>query len=119
MLAEYDESGKFLRSIGDGLFTHPHGLRIDHDDNLWITDDGSHLVLKLSPQGHVLLVLGRKDVAAESDWLFNQPTDVAFGKNGQVYVSDGYGNSRIVEFDHEGKFIRAWGKFLTPHERIN
>ena len=91
MLSEYDESGHYLRTIGDGLFTHPHGLRIDTDDNLWTTDDGSHVVLKLSPTGSVLLVLGRKDVAAESDWLFNQPTDVAFGKNGEIYVSDGYG----------------------------
>jgi sugar lactone lactonase YvrE len=93
MLAEYDENGSYLRSLGSGLFTHPHGLRIDKDDNLWTTDDGSHLVLKLSSAGRVLLVLGRKNVAAESDWLFNQPTDVAFGKNGDIYVSDGYGNS--------------------------
>jgi len=113
MLAEYDESGNFLRSIDDGLFTHPHGLRIDADDNLWTTDDGSHLVLKLSPAGRVLLVLGRKDVAAESDWLFNQPTDVAFGKNGDIYVADGYGNSRIVQFDRAGNFVKAWGKYGT------
>lgn len=119
MLAEYDESGNFVRSIGDGLFTHPHGLRIDSEDNLWTTDDGSHLVLKLNPRGHVVLVLGRKDVAAESDWLFNQPTDVAFGKSGQVYVSDGYGNSRVVEFDRQGKFIRAWGKYGTGPGEFN
>ena len=119
MLAEYDESGKFLRSIGDGLFTHPHGLRIDADDNLWTTDDGSHVVLKLSPEGHVLLVLGRKDTAAESDWLFNQPTDIAFGEDGQIYVSDGYGNSRIVEFDRDGKFIRSWGKFGSAPGEFN
>ena len=119
MLSEYDESGHYLRSIGDGLFTHPHGLRIDTDDNLWTTDDGSHVVLKLSPSGRVLLVLGRKDVAAESDWLFNQPTDVAFGKNGEIYVSDGYGNSRIVEFDHSGNFIRAWGKYGTGPGEFN
>jgi DNA-binding beta-propeller fold protein YncE len=111
MLTEYEESGMYLRSIGDGLFTHPHGLRIDKDDNLWTTDDGSHLVLKLSPSGHVLLVLGRKDVAAESGWLFNQPTDVAFGKSGEVYVADGYGNSRVVKFDREGNFIKAWGRY--------
>jgi hypothetical protein len=71
-------------SIGNGLFTHPHGLRIDDADNIWTTDDGSHLVLKLSPAGRVLLVLGRKETAAEADWLFNQPTDVAFAKNGDV-----------------------------------
>src|ERR1039457_7085947 len=113
MLAEYDEHGIFLRSIGEGLFTHPHGLRIDDDDNLWTTDDGSHLVLKISPAGRVLLVLGRTGVAAESDWLFNQPTDVAFGTNGDIYVADGYGNSRIVQFDRAGNFVKAWGKYGT------
>jgi DNA-binding beta-propeller fold protein YncE len=122
MLAEYDAAGKYVRTLGEGLFTHPHGLRIDRDDNLWTTDDASHLVLKLSPDGHVLLVLGRKDVGAESDWLFNGPTDVAFGKNGEIYVADGYGNSRVVKFDREGNFIKAWGKagkapgqFNLPH----
>lgn len=119
MLTEYDENGKFLRSFGDDVFTHPHGLRIDRDDNIWTTDDGSHLVLKLSPEGHVLLVLGRKGVAAESDWLFNQPTDVAFGKNGEVYVSDGYGNSRVVKFDRDGKFLMAWGKYGTGPGEFN
>jgi DNA-binding beta-propeller fold protein YncE len=119
MLAEYDAEGKFIRSIGDGLFTHPHGLRIDRDDNLWTTDDGSHLVLKLSPAGRVQLVLGRKDVAAEADWLFNQPTDVAFGKDDRIYITDGYGNSRVVMFDREGKFIKAWGKYGTGPGEFN
>jgi len=119
MLTEYDSTGNFLRSLGEGLFTHPHGLRIDRDDNIWTTDDGSHLVLKLSPAGQILLVLGRKDVAAEADWLFNQPTDVAFGKNGEIYISDGYGNSRIVKFDREGKFIKSWGQFGTGPGEFN
>jgi DNA-binding beta-propeller fold protein YncE len=119
MLSEYDAHGNYLRSLGDGMFTHPHGLRIDSEDNLWTTDDGSHLVLKLSPAGHVLLVLGRKDVAAESDWLFNQPTDIAFGRNGEVYVSDGYGNSRVVKFDRDGKFLNAWGKYGTGPGEFN
>jgi DNA-binding beta-propeller fold protein YncE len=119
MLSEYDERGIYVRSIADGVFTHPHGLRIDSDDNLWTTDDGSHLVLKLSPVGRVLLVLGRKDVAAESDWLFNQPTDVAFGRNGEIYVSDGYGNSRVVKFDRHGKFLKAWGKYGTGPGEFN
>ena len=64
VLAEYDGQGNFVRSLGEGLFTHPRGLRIDPEDNLWTTDDSSHLVLKLSPKGRVLLVLGRKGVAA-------------------------------------------------------
>ena len=119
MLNEYDEYGVYVRSIGEGLFTHPHGLRIDDADNLWTTDDGSHLVLKLSPAGRVLLVLGRKDVAAESDWLFNQPTDVAFGKNGETYVSDGYGNSRVVKFDRDGNFLKSWGKYGTGPGEFN
>lgn len=119
MLAEYDENGSYLRSLGSGLFTHPHGLRIDNDDDLWTTDDGSHLVLKLSSAGRVLLVLGRKNVAAESDWLFNQPTDVAFGKNGEIYVSDGYGNSRVVKFGRDGNFLKAWGKYGTGPGEFN
>ncbi|MEQ1473035.1 MAG: peptidyl-alpha-hydroxyglycine alpha-amidating lyase family protein [Candidatus Acidiferrum sp.] len=119
MLTEYDEHGTFLRSIGDGLFTHPHGLRIDDADNIWTTDDGSHLVLKLSPAGRVLLVLGRKDTAAEADWLFNQPTDMAFAKNGDIYVSDGYGNSRVVKFDRDGNFLKSWGKYGTGPGEFN
>jgi hypothetical protein len=119
MLTEYDEAGNYVRTVGEGLFTHPHGLRIDRDDNLWTTDDGSHLVLKLSPAGRVLLVLGRKDLAAESDWTFNAPTDVAFGRNGEVYVSDGYGNSRIVEFDRDGNFLRSWGRYGTAPGEFN
>jgi sugar lactone lactonase YvrE len=118
MLSEYDEHGTYLRSIGEGLFTHPHGLRIDSEDNLWTTDDGSHVVLKLSPAGRVLLVLGRKNVAAESDWLFNQPTDVAFARNGDIYVSDGYGNSRVVKFDREGKYLKAWGTYGSGTGRV-
>jgi len=119
MLTEYDAAGNFVRSIGEGLFTHPHGLRIDRDENIWTTDDGSHLVLKLSPAGQVLLVLGRKDVAAEADWLFNQPTDVAFGKIGEIYVSDGYGNSRVMKFDRNGKFLKSWGRYGTGPGEFN
>jgi streptogramin lyase len=72
MLAEYDAKGNFIQSLGDGLFTHPHGLRVDADDNLWTTDDGNHLVLKLDPAGNVLMVLGRINTGAEANWLFQQ-----------------------------------------------
>jgi DNA-binding beta-propeller fold protein YncE len=119
MLAEYDAKGNFIQSIGDGLFTHPHGLRIDADDNLWITDDGTHLVLKLDPSGNVLLVLGRLNTAAEAPYLFNRPADVAFAKNGDFYVADGYGNSRIVKFDRDGNYIKAWGKYGTGTGEFN
>ena len=111
MLAEYDAKGNFIQSIGEGLFSHPHGLRIDADGNLWTTDDGSNLVLKLDPSGRVLLVLGRINTGAEANWLFNKPADVAFAKNGDIYVADGYGNSRVVKFDRDGNYIKAWGKY--------
>ena len=119
MLAEYDEKGNFIQSIGEGLFAHPHGLRIDADDNLWTTDDGSHLVLKLDPSGNVLLVLGRINTAAEANWLFNRPADVAFAKNGDIYVADGYGNSRVVKFDRSGNYIKAWGKYGSGIAEFN
>src|SRR5208282_5312775 len=111
MLAEYDGKGNFIQSIGEGLFSHPHGLRIDADDNIWTTDDGNHLVLKLDLSGKVMLVLGRINTGAEADWLFNKPADVAFARNGDIYVADGYGNSRVVKFDRDGNYVKAWGKF--------
>jgi DNA-binding beta-propeller fold protein YncE len=110
-LLEYDATGKYLRSIGEGLFTVPHGLRFDADDNIWITDTGSHIVLKLDPDGHVLMVLGRKNTAAEADYLFNKPADVAFGRDGEFLVANGYGNSRIMKFDRYGKLLKQWGSF--------
>jgi DNA-binding beta-propeller fold protein YncE len=119
MLTEYDSNGRFVRSLGDGLFQHPHGLRIDADDNIWTTDDESHLVLKLSKEGEVLLVLGRRGMSAEAEWLFNQPTDIAFGRDGEIYVADGYGNSRVVKFDREGKFIKAWGRYGSGNGEFN
>jgi DNA-binding beta-propeller fold protein YncE len=119
MLIEFDHDGKYLREIGDGLFDHPHGLRIDADDNIWTTDDGSHLVLKLDKNGRVLLVLGRRGEAAEADWLFNLPTDVAFDKAGNIFVSDGYGNSRVVKFDRAGRFLKSWGRYGNKPGEFN
>jgi DNA-binding beta-propeller fold protein YncE len=125
MLSEFDESGRYLRSLGEGLFDHPHGLRIDSQDNIWTTDDTNHTVLKLSPAGKVLLVLGRRNNGGEADWLFNKPADVAVTDSGDIYVADGYGNSRIVKFDRSGNFIRAWGRygsgageFILPHSVV-
>ena len=111
MLAEFDANGHFLRSIGEGLFDTPHGLRIDAEDNIWTTDVGSHTVLKLNPAGRLQMVLGRKGQGAEADWLFNRPADVAFDKQGNIYIADGYGNSRIMKFDKSGRFLKSWGSF--------
>lgn len=126
-LMEFDANGKFIRSVDDGLFTTPHGLRVDAQDNLWTTDVGSHVVLKLNAEGRVLLVLGRKGAAGEEIagvgvTLFNKPSDVAFDRAENIYVSDGYGNSRVVKFDKNGKFLTTWGakgtgpgQFDLPH----
>jgi NHL repeat len=111
MLAENDAKGSFVQSLGDGLFSHLHGLRVDSNDNLWTIDGGNHLVLKLNPAGNVLLVLGRINTGTVANWLFNKPADLAFARNGDIYVADGYGNSRVVKFDGYGNYINSWGKF--------
>ena len=119
MLAEYDEKGNFIQSIGEGLFAHPHGLRIDSDDNIWTTDDGNHLVLKLDTSGHVMLVLGRINTGAEANWLFNKPADVAFARNGDIYVADGYGNACVHKYSPEGRHLLSWGESGTAEGQFN
>jgi len=118
----FDARGKFLRSWGDDLIKSPHGLRIDRDDNVWVTDIGHHLVLKFNPKGKLLLALGQTDKPGLGIGQFDKPTDVAFGAKGEIYVADGYGNSRIVKFNRQGKFLTTWGRpgrsrgaFNTPH----
>jgi DNA-binding beta-propeller fold protein YncE len=115
----FDRGGKFLRAFGAGLFSSTHGLRIDPEGNVWATDNANHTVVKFSPDGKVLMTLGERDVPGEDETHFNRPTDVAFAKNGDFYVSDGYGNSRVVKFDKSGKFLRAWGKKGTGEGEFN
>lgn len=121
-LMEFDASGRFLRSIDDDLFVSAHAVRVDAQDNIWTVDVGSHVVLKLSPDGRVLLALGRMRIAGDDVLHFNQPTDVAFDADGNIYVTDGYGNSRVLKFDRFGTPLLGWGmkgtgpgQFDTPH----
>src|SRR5215467_10650064 len=121
-LMEFDSSGKFIRSIADDLFVTAHMVRVDSEDNIWTTDVGSHVVLKLSPDGRVLLALGRMRIPGDDVLHFNQPTDVAFDRDGNIYVTDGYGNSRILKFDKYGRPLMGWGmkgtgpgQFDLPH----
>src|SRR4051812_33246599 len=116
-----DKVGKFLRSFGEGTKS-AHGLRCDSADNIWATDVVNHTVTKFAPDGKVLMMLGEKGIEGEDQTHFNKPTDVAFAPDGNFFVSDGYGNSRVVKFDKSGKFLLAWGKkgtgegeFNTPH----
>jgi DNA-binding beta-propeller fold protein YncE len=117
----FDLDGKFLRSW-NGTFKTPHGLRIDRDDHLWIADMANHLVQKFSPEGKLLLALGQKGKAGLAADQFNRPADATVGPDGEIYVADGYGNSRIAKYAKDGKFVRDWGKpgkgpseFDIPH----
>jgi DNA-binding beta-propeller fold protein YncE len=118
----FGSNGKLLRSWGDDLIGTAHGLRVDRDDNVWVTDIGHHVVMKFSPKGKLLLTLGQVDKPGIGHDQFNKPTDIGFGKRGEIYISDGYGNSRVMKFDRRGKYLASWGKpgtgrgeFDLPH----
>ncbi len=118
----FDRDGKFLRSWGDDHIDTPHGLRIDPDGNVWLTDIGNHLVMKFDPEGKLLLSLGKKGEPGNKPDQFNQPTDVAVTSTGEFFVTDGYGNARVLKFDRHGKLLKQWGKkgkgegqFNLPH----
>ncbi len=115
-------SGKLLDAWGADLFGWPHGLTVDEDDNVWVTDVGLHQVFKFSSKGKLLMKLGEERKPGDDQIHFNEPTDVAVAKNGSFYVSDGYGNSRIIKFSASGKFLFQWGEkgkgkgqFNLPH----
>lgn len=118
----FDRGGKFLRSWGDDVVETAHGLRIDRDGNVWVTDISRHLVMKFDPDGKLLLTLGQKGKAGDGPDHFNKPTDVTVAPTGEFYVADGYGNSRVVKFSKDGKYLKEWGRkgtgtgeFNTPH----
>jgi len=107
----FDEKGKYLRSWGKGLFGNAHGMRVDANGKVWVTDNGDHQVFRFSRDGKLELTLGIKGKAATDEKTFNRPTDIAFTRDGKfVYVSDGYGNSRVMKFTYDGKFVTTWGK---------
>src|SRR6184192_2150915 len=121
-LMEFDASGKFIRSIADDLFVTAHTVRVDVEDNIWTTDVGAHVVLKLNPEGRVLLSLGRMRIPGDDVGHFNQPTDVAFDREGNIFVADGEGNSRVLKFNKFGNVLLGWGmkgsgpgQFDLPH----
>jgi len=133
----YSPQGKFLRSMGAGLIVWPHGLAVMPDSSVWLTDATApsgvdknnpgkgHQVFHVDKSGKVLLALGQPGVAKEENDTFNSPSDVIIGRNGDIFVADGHGgntNARIVKFDKNGKFVKAWGthgtapgQFDSPH----
>jgi sugar lactone lactonase YvrE len=124
-IVEFDPSGKLLRSFGAGAFLFPHGIHVDRDGNVWVTDQQVNperkkgvQVVKFSPEGKVLLTLGTAGVVGEGPDTFGAPTDVLVAPSGDIFVSDGHTgckcpNNRIVKFSKDGKFIKAWGKTGT------
>jgi sugar lactone lactonase YvrE len=129
-ILEFDPSGKLLKSFGAGMFLFPHGLTVDKDGNIWVTDghgaEGKgHQVFKFTPDGKVLMTLGKAGIAGEGPDTFNMPSAVAIAPNGDIFIADGHGgnsNNRIVKFTKDGKFIKTWGKkgtgpgeFDIPH----
>ena len=122
----FSRDGKFVKAFGDeGLFESAHSVTIDAQGFLWVTDSAAHLVHKFSPDGRLLMTLGKKGVAGDntSRDLFNQPNHVAIAPNGDIYVSDGYVNARVVHFSSKGEFVRiiggvkgsAPGQLQLPH----
>ncbi len=127
-IVEFDANGKFLRGFGDGLFRRTHGLTIDRDGNLWITDVGADIVVKMNPQGQTLLTIGTKGQRGEwneaaGSHLLNEPNEVAIGRNGDVFVVQGHtpgkGDPRVLKFDRNGKFETSWGGLGTAPGQFN
>ena len=117
-----EETGKILDSWGGGIFVMPHGLTIDNQNNVWVTDCGLHQVFKFDYAGQLLMTLGESRIPGDDTMHFNLPTDVAIASDGSFYVSDGYGNSRIMKFAPDGSFLLQWGskgtepgQFVIPH----
>ena len=115
---EFNPDGSFVRSFGDKLFTRSHGLRIDRDGNLWATDVGGHVVVKMNRDGQPLLTIGTRGEGGEwneatGSHKLNQPNDVVIAANGDVFIAQGHarcgGDARVLKFDKAGKFIKSWG----------
>jgi peptidylamidoglycolate lyase len=115
-------TGQILNSWGAEHFIMPHGLTVDQNNNIWVTDVGLHQVFKFSHEGKLLMTLGQAKIPGTDSAHFNLPTDVAVKSNGSFYVSDGYGNSRVIKFSADGRYLFSWGtkgnepgQFNTPH----
>ncbi len=132
---EFGPHGEFLREIGKGLYawSEAHSVRIDKDDNIWAIDKGSDMIIKFNPAGRVVWVFGRRKEGADEDakpWehpdpplaaidgLFRQPTDVTWDSEGNIYISDGYVNSRVAKYDKNGDWVKSWGDKGTASRTV-
>jgi DNA-binding beta-propeller fold protein YncE len=140
-LLEFGPRGEYLGEIGKGLYawSEAHSVRIDKDDNIWAIDKGSDMVIKFNPSGRVVWVFGRKGESADDpkpyghpnpplapiDGLFREPTDVTWDSDGNIYVTDGYINSRVAKYNKDGEWVKSWGEpgkgpgeFHLPHSIV-
>ena len=109
----YTPDGRLVKYWGLGMFKNPHTIRVDASGGVWIIDRDMHTVQNFTPDGKLLLTVGTPGEPGEDRTHMNMPNDVVIAPNGDLYVSDGYGNNRIVVFDKRGKFLRTWGKLGT------
>src|SRR5205809_1443014 len=138
-LFEFDQNGNYVREIGEGNygFEFAHSVRVDAQDNIWVVDEGTNLVIKFNPAGRIVMVLGRRPPAVEGavatpsgpnqpakKYIFCRPTDVGWDPQGNIFVSDGYCNNRVVKYDKNGRFLaqvgsekpgKGLGEFNLPH----
>jgi sugar lactone lactonase YvrE len=138
-LFEFDQNGTYVREIGEGNygFEFAHSVRVDPQDNIWVVDEGTNLVMKFNPAGRIVMVIGHRPEAVEGalattngpappaeKYILGRPTDVAWDPQGNIFVSDGYTNHRVVKYDKNGRFLRQVGserpgsepsQFNTPH----
>jgi peptidylamidoglycolate lyase len=112
------KTGEVLKNWGADLFLMPHGLEVDQDNNIWVTDTGLHQVLKFNSDGDLLMTIGEEKVMGNDSSHFALPTDVGVASDGSFYVSDGYGNSRVVKFSKDGSFLFEWGD-NGPDRKLN
>ena len=142
-LLEFGPDGKFIREIGKNLYawSFAHDVRVDKDDNIWAIDKGTDMIIRFNPEGRVTMVFGRKKEASDEgsepwkhpnpplppiDGQFRQPTDVAWDTQGDIFISDGYINSRVAKYDKNGDWVKSFGtpgrepgQFNTPHGIAN
>jgi hypothetical protein len=138
-LFEFDQNGTFVKEFGVGSygFAFAHAVRVDKDDNVWAVDEGTNVIQKFSPEGKLLMVLGKRPDPLEQTvmlpgggqysggnrpYSFHRPTDIAWDPQGNIFISDGYGDSRVVKYDKNGRFVKSVGtrgngplQFSTPH----
>ena len=125
-LFEFDQNGAFVKEWGQGLYglVFAHAVRVDKDDNVWVVDEGSNMVIKFNPAGRVVMTIGRRPEAVDEltnmsgqgsapnsnkPYSFNRPTDVGWDAQGNIFVTDGYGDNRVVKYDKNGRFIKSAG----------